>query len=298
MILTLLSFGQKLETHQQACFSILSFLTSSDISKVCVVTDYPEAYEFLSDRLHTININPDDFKTWRGKYDFFWRIKMTAILKATEQFPNEHILYVDSDTFYQSGLCTIKLNLDKGYSYMHEFERDLSGSIQDTDKEMRAKLSGNSYSNIKISEKSEMWNAGVIALPRSRANKLVLKAIEVCDAMCATGCYNWLLEQFAFSLVLKEETTLLPAENQIIHYWGNKNSWNNTISQFFMESRIRQSSLSDEIDRLSSLDLTSIPTVLIEKSTKLRLERLSQKLLKPKLIRYFKPYEMELENTN
>ncbi|WP_283129884.1 hypothetical protein [Enterovibrio norvegicus] len=288
MILTLLTFGDRLENHYQASFAILTYLKSDLISKVCVVTDRPKYYEYFGDRVDVIDIDQNIMNEWRGKDDFFWRIKMKAIEAATLHNPEQDILYVDSDTFYVRDMEIISKGLSQGKSFMHENEGKISEMRSKTPRNMWKSLQGKSFSGVLINEDTEMWNAGVIALHRDHAKQTISLAIDICDEICKTDCPRRLVEQFAFSIALKHTSTLTAAENQIGHYWGNKPHWNAKIVDFFMFSLLSGSCVEADIDRIKTIDLESSPTVYKEKSTKGKVQNMLDKVFSPKDVQYFK----------
>lgn len=287
MVLVLLTFGDRLENHYQASFAILSYLKSKQINHVCVVTDRPEFYQYFGDKVDLIEINDSIMQEWRGEHDFFWRIKMKAIEAAAFKHQNQDILYVDSDTIYVQNLDKIKKNLDIGTAYMHEKEGKISQLPSKTISNMWKILNGNTYGSFTIDEQTEMWNAGVIAIPRQQALDVINYAIQLCDEMCATDCPRRLVEQFAFSLSLKEKLNLMPAEAEIAHYWGNKPEWNQKIVEFFMRSTLSGYTLEQDIKRFNPNKFISLPIIYKEKSTKDKLIKLLNRIMKPKEIRHF-----------
>lgn len=288
MILTLLTFGDRLENHYQASFAILTFLKSDLISRVCVVTDRPRYYSYFDERIDIIEINDDIMNDWRGEHDFFWRIKMKGIEAAAKKNPGKDLLYVDSDTFYVKDLNVIKQGLDENLSFMHEKEGKLAGSTSNTFNKMWRSIAGRTFAGVKIDENSEMWNAGVIALSGNHAQDIIEHAISICDEICQTDCTRRLVEQFAFSLALAHSTKLTAAEMQIGHYWGNKEAWNAKIIEFFMYSKLSNSGMKEDLLRLQEVDLENLPTVYKEKSIKGKVNRLLHKLFPPKEVQYFK----------
>ncbi|MEZ8141247.1 hypothetical protein A1OQ_01060 [Enterovibrio norvegicus FF-162] len=288
MILTLLTFGDRLENHYQASFAILTYLQSDLISKVCVVTDRPCYYKYFGDRVDVIEIDQNKMNEWRGNHDFFWRIKMKAIETAAHHNAGQDILYVDSDTFYVRDMEKIVLGLSQGNSFMHENEGKLVEMTSKTPRKMWQSLSGKTFSGVTINKETEMWNAGVIALSRKDAQHVISLAIDICDEICATDCPRRLVEQFAFSVALKDSTLLVAAENQIGHYWGNKPHWNEKIGDFFMLSILSGSSLEDDLKRIQHVDLDTSPTVYKEKSIKGKVKNFLDKIFPPKEVQYFK----------
>lgn len=288
MILTLLTFGDRLENHYQASFSILSFLRSNLISNVCVVTDRPNYYRYFGTHVDIIEIDDETMTEWRGHHDFFWRIKMKGIEAAVLRNPGSNILYVDSDTFYVKDLAIIKQGLDQGISFMHEREGTLYNSSSKTFTKMWNVISNKSFSDVTIDIESAMWNAGVIAINGEKAKNIINHAIDICDAICATPCTRRLVEQFAFSIALQNAGELRAAENQIAHYWGNKAQWNAKIVEFLMYTTLSGSTLEEDLLKLDSFDAASLPTVHKEKSIKGKVNKALDSLFPPKEIQYFK----------
>src|SRR4051794_18816673 len=106
MNLLYLTFGDNISNHIQAHFSIWTFLTQrNNINTISVITDYPTFYNSLKDYISIIQIDEETLIQWKGKYDFFWRIKIKAIEMLCNQYNNEPVVYLDSDTFLH---CNIK----------------------------------------------------------------------------------------------------------------------------------------------------------------------------------------------
>lgn len=133
-----------------------------------------------------------------------------------------------------------------------------------------------------------MWNAGVIGLPKQKAKELLQLSLQLCDEMCETDCTRRLIEQFSFSIALKERTTLVSCEQAIGHYWGNKSEWNAMISAFFTNVALKQLSIAQCVEMLKEYDWNTLPVSKIERSTNRKLKNTVDKLFKPKNIRYFK----------
>ena len=113
---------------------------------------------------------------------------------------------------------------------MHEMEDVLSCSKKLTQRKMCKNLSYKSFANNKVSNISDMSNAGVIAIPKYQHISLIKEAILVCDALLETNCPTRLIEQFSFSLILQNRTKLKNIDREIIHYWGKKEEWNEKIN--------------------------------------------------------------------
>lgn len=154
MNLVLLSFGSKIENHYQAAFSILSFLVKDEIEKVIVVTDNPEFYNLFKDKVEIIAINDQELESWKGKFNFFWRIKIKALETVINKNPNKDLLYVDSDTFLFGDTAAIKDGFSKGYSFMHIEEELLSKGNSKTVRNMWKVLQNKTFCGVEINSKS------------------------------------------------------------------------------------------------------------------------------------------------
>ncbi|MDH2997828.1 hypothetical protein A1D22_00565 [Pasteurellaceae bacterium LFhippo2] len=287
MNLLLLTFGERLENHYQSTFCILSFLKDPLINKVIVVTDRPEFYQFFNDKIEIITINADTLNEWKKPYDFFWKIKIKAVEMVIDKYPEQHLLYVDSDTFLATNLAKIHSELEQGNSLMHICESPLSAIGSKTLRNMYNSLNGKSFAGIAINEKSEMWNAGVIALPSSKAKDIIQLTIQSCDEMCATDCTRRLIEQFAFSISTKHLTPLKSCETTIGHYWGNKEEWNLAISRFLVNNQLKAKTVDEYIEDLKEYDWNAIPLEKKKRNTAEKLKKVVDKLFPIKKIRYF-----------
>ena len=210
MNLLLLTFGDNTDNHQQAVFAALSFMRDPHIRRVLVVTDRPDFYRWLygTERnalstedggkdasgkrgmaaVEILPITAETLTGWQGPQQFFWRIKIQAVAMAVRQYPGQHLLYVDSDTFLAGSLADMVRQLDAGAAYMHCFENRLGDRNSRTLTRTRRALVGRTLAGITLTGRHEMWNAGVIGLPASTAAERVAQALQLCDTMCATDC--------------------------------------------------------------------------------------------------------------
>ena len=310
MNLLLLTFGDNTDNHQQAVFAALSFMRDPHIRRVLVVTDRPDFYRWLSGTarnapfiddgdgdtsgkqgmapVEILPITAETMTAWQGPQQFFWRIKIQAVAMAVRQYPDQHLLYVDSDTFLAGSLADMVRQLDAGAAYMHCFEDCLGDRNSRTLTRTRRALSGRTLEGITLSGRHEMWNAGVISLPASTAAERVAQALQLCDAMCATDCPRRLIEQFAFSLVL-QQGTLHPCQDVIGHYWGNKAAWNRLIAGFLAEARLKDETVAQAVARVGQVDWRALPLEHRQRRWVLRLKAGIDWVLPPKKLRHFTP---------
>ncbi|EIJ71834.1 hypothetical protein [Pasteurella bettyae] len=287
MNLVLLTFGERLENHYQACFSILSFLKDPNIKNVIIVTDRADFYQFLNGQVKFIHINQQTIKEWQGKYQFFWRIKIKALEIVQQHYPEQNLLYIDSDTFLASNLDKMYIALNQGQTFMHKAEYTLGSQANNTIKKMYQSLNGQTFANIPLNEHSMMWNAGVIALPANKAKEIIQLTLQLCDEICATNCTRRLVKQFSFSIALNHQVQLQACDNLIGHYWSNKEEWNEMIAKFFVNGYLQNMSLEEAINQLRDFDWNCLPIHKKQRNTKTRLIKLIDHLFPAKNIQYF-----------
>ncbi|MEQ6122336.1 hypothetical protein [Reichenbachiella sp. MALMAid0571] len=260
MNIVYLAFGKRFEIPQQAIFSILTILPHvSTNDRIIVLTDNPENFNLLKGKVDIVAIDDEQIQSWTGEQDFFWRVKIKALQFIVEKFNNAPILYLDSDTFLIGDLKKIKLELQNGNNLMHLNEGKLSKSQKKTEQRTWKKLKGTSHEGITIDSEKAMWNAGVVGISE-RVKETLDLALSLCDSMLKTNPkHPSLLEQFSFSISLGEHATLLPIEDCIGHYWGNKNQWNDLIGSFFITCHLSCKSLKEQIDFVQNMKFGSIP---------------------------------------
>jgi len=115
MHLLYLTFGENVNNHIQAHFSIFSFLTQqNEISTINVITDNPEMYHDIKDRINIITITEQTLNEWKGEYGFFWRVKIKAIEMICDLHKNRPVVYLDTDTFLYTNINSFKKELVNG----------------------------------------------------------------------------------------------------------------------------------------------------------------------------------------
>lgn len=277
MNIVYLVFGNKIENYQQAYFSIFTaLLHKNDEDKIIVITDDSSLFGFFENKIETIFINQDTIKDWEGPHKFFWRVKIKALQLVAQKYPEDSILYLDSDTFFYKNIDVLRSALQSGQHFMHLDEGKLSQLSSKTEKLMWKQMKGKSYENIIINENVAMWNAGLIGVSQKHFECLDL-TLRINDAMCADGVTRRLIEQFAFSLGLNQYSELQPADHIVGHYWGNKKQWNDTISLFLRECFMKKYDFGTVIERVKEMELTKIPIRIKESSTQRKLKNLIDK---------------------
>jgi len=273
MIITYLVFGEKLQFYQEAIFSILSFLPKiEEQDKIVVLTDAPDKFKLISDRIEIITIGEQKLIDWKGKYHFFWRIKIKAIQFIADRYKNESILYLDSDTFLFGDLERIRMDFENGINSMHTNEGKLSEMAAKTTRIMWKQIKNRTYGGIKIDEGKCMWNAGVAGVS-GQNTKLIGLALAICDEMCRDKVKPRLIEQFALSIALGSISELSAAETFIGHFWGNKDQWNEKINQLLIENLLKNQGVEKLTEEVRKMDFEEFPVRIKVRNTRLRLQK-------------------------
>lgn len=232
-------------------------------------------------------VDETQLNEWQGEAQFFWRVKIKAVEAAISSEPNQDILYIDSDTFLYDDLSAIKAGLVEGKPYMHTLETTLGTKSSRRLERIYHALNQRSFEQYQITPQSEMWNAGVIALPAASAPSYIADTLMLCDAMTATNCERILLEQFAFSLALNRESKLQSAEKSIGHYWGNKESWNQATQLFILHGLMQGMNFKELCEYSGSFNFLSLPLIKTPSNRAKKLHHLIDKCFPIKRKIYF-----------
>ena len=288
MNLVYLVFGNNVEIHNQANFSILTFLLQKEhIEHIIIVTDEPSYYKHLkNDKIKIEQINQAQLNDWKGEYNFFWRIKIKAIEYVSNSYKSQSLVYLDADTFGFQNLNKIAKTLNKGHNIMHLNEGKLSEIKSKTTKKMWKQIKNKSFGAIQIQENDCMWNAGVVGISKANISETIPLALAICDEMCEHKVTDRLIEQFALSVALNKTGELMPVDSYIGHYWGNKDEWNTLINTFFLKSHLSSFTFEEELASIKNIDFTQLPIHIKIPNTRERLTKVITKVFPEKYRTY------------
>lgn len=246
-----LAFGEKTQYHSQLVYSMISIAAHMPDDRdysFTIVTDKTDFYQWLGAQFNVVGVDENTLQKWRGDVDFFWRIKIKAILSIAEVKPEHHCVYLDTDTIADKSLTDMMKELDGGNNLMHIREFDFHSPLGRTGKKMQSHGIGKTYGEFDMTLDSAMWNAGVAAISKLRnPSKVLSSALVTCDAMCQEGMERRLVEQFSLSLAL-QSTSISEAKNWIRHYWGNKPQWDALISSFFAKVLLQGQNFDEAVE--------------------------------------------------
>ena len=288
MQLLYLVFGENVQNHFQANFSILTFLRQGPhfFKRIVVVTDAPAFYQHLREAVTVLPIDDATLEDWQGEHKFFWRAKIKAIEVVGEQQPDIPLIYLDSDTLLHGPLVEMSKLLTAGTAFMHEKEGCLAALTSKTDRRMWQQVQGHRFGGVTITKEHAMWNAGVVAIPAQRRREAISLALSICDGMSDQQVTPRLIEQFALSVALSEIYAMQEARPYIGHYWSTKKEWNESIGAFLLESHLKQHNVEADISALDKFDFQLNPVKKKTPNTQHRLNRLLSKLLPPRDIEF------------
>ena len=249
MNILLFVIGTSTTLHQQAQYALRTLHIHADKDdKLFMLTDSPALYTNLP-FVNVCTITDKDINEWRGQHGYFFRIKINAIRTFAKKYPNDHLMFVDSDTYCTGAMTEIKSALDNGLGVMHKHECSME-VMKGPCGEMWKQTKGHDFAGITITADYHMWNSGVVAIPKEFAIPVMEKALEICDSFLARGvtCFN--MEQWAIAISLAQFTPLgniKEAQNVIGHYWHHKYVWSKYIGKFFTDSYAHGRSLDEEL---------------------------------------------------
>jgi hypothetical protein len=288
MNIVYLVFGDNLENYQQVYFSIYTaFIHKGDQDKIIVITENVSLFQSFEDKIEVISIDRKIIEEWEGTHKFFWRVKIKALELIAQKYPSDPILYLDGDTFFFQNIDALRRSLFQGQNYMHINEGKLSVLPTKTEKLMWNQIKNKSYAGIEIDKNTCMWNAGLIGISNKHLECLKL-TLNINDTLCADKVTRRLIEQFSFSVSLNEYSKLLPAEDLVGHYWGNKEQWNLIISDFLKECFMKDYSFEQIISKIQEMDLRQYPIWVRRSNTQKRLKNFIDsfyKDLKPEYVK-------------
>lgn len=232
-VLAVQSFGRENE-YRRVVLTILSFYAYADDKETptLLFTDNPIWFTTLLQGLpiHYIHLNSEKIKVMRGNIDFLHRMKIALIEEAFQLYPQHKIVYADSDTFFTANPDGILAQIAPDCSAMHLWEYEFE-SLKDrvlpagkTFKAFYQLIQKQDFviadgTTIKISPGMSSWNAGIMFF-HPEHKRLIPDVYALTDQFFPTT-QNHASEQYAFSIILQNNTDLQPCAEVIYHYWYN-----------------------------------------------------------------------------
>lgn len=279
-------FGENLENHIQTHLSIrTTMLKKQEDDCILICTDHPEFYLVLKNRVKIFAVSDDDIKNWIGNSGYKFRSKIKAIEKIASLYPHENLLFLDGDTFVKGPISEIDKMMTQGYGFMHIDEGHPLSMKRGSLRMWRA-LKNDTFYNIKLSNKHDIWNSGVIGIPSDKLSVVIPLALNICDYILDKKIDCFTAEQYAFSIAMYECTQLRAAKKYISHYWGNKKEWIDVASKLFLKSYFCESQMSEEFLAIQQQNFLNYPIYIRHSNTLRRLYSILKKVFPDKNIKY------------
>lgn len=289
MHLVYITYGPNERNHLQAYFSITSFLArNAPLSSINVITDQPLFYKKIEKHLNIISVSQQILTEWKGEHGFAWRIKIKGLEEICLRYPNAPVMYLDTDTFLYGDFTHALDIVRSGHAAMQEHEGKLAAIGTRTASRMKADLSNVSFNGLPPLDSFDMWNAGAVLTPNTKQTEDIRLALALCDTMLNKKVIPQFVEQFSLAVALQHYYGLKPLGPFIAHYWSNKNEWNEMIIQFFISCHLQCLSDVEIMEKIRTIDFSSIPERRIKKNTNIRLKKIIDKYFVDKEIRYLK----------
>ena len=283
-----LTFGNNTEYHVQAYLSILSSLKQMKANdRIVMVTTVPELYKRVASWIDIVSIDEQQVKEWKGKYQFMFRAKTMILKQMVSHYANDHLLFLDTDTFLYGSLDEIRGLLDNGQALMHKDEGRIN-QMQGSSLQMWKTVAGKKYAGIEIKEEHHMWNSGVIGIPCQKMQKIFDDALLILDGMLDEGVKSFTVEQYAMSVNMLTHAQVVEGDKYVGHYWGNKQEWQQFACSFLLESYMRNRTIEEDLEQIVDSLWSSVPIFRHRSNTARHLKDLIGKVFPDRNIHYVK----------
>jgi hypothetical protein len=232
MNLVVQSFGRENE-YRRATLAILSFIAyikkPIDETKIFLFTDNPGYFESHLKGLpiYYILLTPEKIRQMRGAIDFLHRMKI-ALIEEAFSLTNGDLLYADSDAFFiaDPSYWMDQVSEEQSFMHVHEYHFESLRNMElPGGKIFRDFLHLIESKNfvladgrgLKITAKHSSWNAGVMLFHSSHKN--LLPDVYALTEQFFPFVKIYASEQYAFSIILEENTKLKSCEQMVYHYW-------------------------------------------------------------------------------
>ncbi|MDR0437554.1 MAG: hypothetical protein LBH22_04540 [Bacteroidales bacterium] len=286
-----LAFGNNPNIYSQVYFSMTTVRLYHPETPIHIVTDAPQYFKRVVDQPNFFihHFPSKTIQDWMntGQKKFGFRTKQKAIEWMVTHFPDQPVLYLDSDTFIYQPLTSVFDILERGEkAVMHKFENLLSKPINKTQRLVWKSIGQKTFASVFISEQHAMWNAGVLGIPIRKNQEAIKTATDLSDELANHLKRKTFAEQMSFSIVLSDLYGLSESTDSIAHYWGNKEEWEVAIQKFYTMVHFQQLTFEKELEAVKAFDFSSIPLYKAQRNTRNKLVKLAHKLFKDKNVEY------------
>lgn len=296
MTIMFLTFGQKTEYHVQAYLSMLSFRRQATAQDhIVMVTTAPEFYRHAQSWADIVTITDEQVQQWKGKHQYMFRVKTVAMCQQVEAHPDDHLLFVDTDTILYGDLKQMRAVLDQGTGLLHRNEGHPS-QMKGPSLQMWKTVRGNTYGNITLGDTHCMWNSGIIGMPRNKMKQIADDTLMLLDRMLDDGVKSFNIEQYAMSVAMQAHVPLAEAYPYVAHYWASKDYWVNAGMELLSRALLTNATEEEEMLLFEKLDLSKLPINVHHSNTGRRLHNLVEKAFPDRDLRFLSDSEPTAPN--
>lgn len=234
--------GPKSSYHLEAQMLAVSLLAGRSLGdRVLISTDQCDFYRWLEPiGLEIEDISLARVRQWiddrpEGSPPYFYRAKLARCAELSVAESGYACAWIDTDAVALGSLAQINRQLDAGTCLMHRAEDFYHQGNSKAERAYFKILSSRSFAGIHATNNSRQWNSGVIAVPAGQSSKLEL-ALSVLDDMMRIQVPGRTLEQVAAGLALENSGKLEGCDQQILHYWANREAWHNFAQQLLFRT--------------------------------------------------------------
>jgi hypothetical protein len=206
----------------QAQHAILSALAWEDRHPfdVVVYTDRPDAFAF-DRRVRTVDLPPAQARAWRGRWDFFYRMKAVVIREAVRAFPAERVLFVDADTYFTGPVGDAFERMRGERAVMHTREYHVATTGTGQMRRFRRRMLRSKFRGERVGVDFWMWNSGVVGV-HARHGEILDDWIAFLDDVFPTNPVP-IIEQYGLSMLLQRGGVEIASVDDVIcHYYADK----------------------------------------------------------------------------
>lgn len=287
MNILLLCFGNNTALHIQTYFAILTILKyKNEDDTVTIYTDHPEYYKRLEHHIRFAILSKEDIDNMIEDTGYIFLVKIKAVMESAKANPDRHLLFIDCDTCFYCKMDEIRALLDNGQGVMYNDEGHPS-QMKGKSLRMWNVIKGMNIGDTgsRLSMKHNMWNSGVIGIPKEKLNDVLPLALNLCNMILRTDGICFIAEQYSFSVAMAEHLTLHPATPWVGHYWGNKDGWTAYISDFLVRSHVNGWTVDDEIGHIDTEACSRLPLRIKKPKMNRRLVNLANRLFPNKIFK-------------
>jgi hypothetical protein len=235
--LVLLSYGNASE-YIRAIYCILSLSAwleeDSTNPSIILYTDNPDFFQtYLGDfEIDYSFLSLEQIVELQAGTNFIHRVKVAVIDLTFKRFPDQEVIFIDSDTFFMADPMELFNGLDSSTSFMHKREYSFKDGLklynsfkqEEFPQAFIDYITGREFyicGKVEIFDINDYsWNSGVLGLHKGFGSYMP-DVMKLTDEFYANS--KWFIsEQLAFSLILQRRTKISSAEDFVFHYWGKR----------------------------------------------------------------------------